>query len=327
MTLTGPDTPIIIAHRGACGYLPEHTLAAKATAHAMGADFIEQDVVLSRDGVPLVMHDIYLDTTTDVADQYPGRARKDGRYYALDFDLQEIRQLKARERRQAGSNGDPTTVYPDRFPAHAALFGVPTLDEEIELIAGMDKSRGKTTGLYVEFKAPNWHLAHGKDVVAAVLEVLARKGYADKADQVFLQCFDDSTLRRLRHEIRTPLPLIQLIAENSWGEDGNVDYDYLRTAEGMADIATYADGIGPWLMQIYSGKDPSGKATFSKLTQLARNCGLLIHPYTLRRDELPDGVANFTELLDIILREAGVDGVFTDFPDLVREFLLERDSG
>ena len=175
--------------------------------------------------------------------------------------------------------------------------------------------------MYLEFKAPNWHKAQGQDLVTAVLAVLQEKGYADKPEQVFLQCFDDATLRRLRFELKTPLPLIQLIADNSWGEDSAVDYDYLRTAGGLSDIAHYADGIGPWLRHIYLGKDQSGNARLSDLPDLARSEGLLLHPYTLRRDELPEGISSFTELLDILFRLAGVDGVFTDFPDLVRDYL------
>lgn len=321
MTTPGATRPIIIAHRGASGYLPEHTLAAKATAHAMGSDFLEQDVVLSSDGVPIVLHDIFLDSTTDVANRYPGRARADGRYYALDFKWAEITQLRARERCADTRQGATSAVFPARFPVHLSLFGVPSLAQEIDLIAGMDKSRNRTTGLYLEFKAPNWHKAQGQDLVTAVLAVLKEKGYADKPEQVFLQCFDDATLRRLRFELKTPLPLIQLIADNSWGEDSAVDYDYLRTPEGLSDIAHYADGIGPWLRHVYLGKDQSGNARLSDLPELARSEGLLLHPYTLRRDELPEGISSFTELLDILFRLAGVDGVFTDFPDLVRDYL------
>jgi glycerophosphoryl diester phosphodiesterase len=313
--------PIVIAHRGASGYLPEHTLAAKAAAHAMGADYIEQDVVLSRDGVPVVLHDIYLDSTTDVARCFPGRARADGRYYALDFDLDEIRQLRAHERVMQGAEGSPVTNYPRRFPGDIAMFRVPTLAEEIDLISGMNASRERTTGLYVEFKAPNWHRAQGHDLVAAVMSVLQDKEYADRPQQVFLQCFDDRTLRRLRHELKTPLPLIQLIAENDWGEDSAVDYDYLQTQEGLADVASYADGIGPWIRQVYLGMDESGATELSELVNHAHEKGLVVHPYTFRSDELPEGVTSFDRLLDIFLQQAQVDGLFTDFPDKARQYI------
>lgn len=323
VTLVAQSQPIIIAHRGASGYLPEHTLEAKALAHAMGADYLEQDVVLTRDGVPIVLHDIYLDTTTDVEQVYPGRARPDGRYHAMDFDLAEVRRLRVHERVVRGPEGD-SPAYPGRFPPEAALFRVPTLAEEIDLISGLDRSRSRRTGLYIEFKAPNRHRQAGHDMVAAVLEVLAARGYTERPDQVFLQCFDDTTLRRLRDEINTPLPLIQLIGENAWGEDGDVDFEAMQTPRGLAEVAAYADGIGPWIEQIYRGKDGAGRAITSNLVKDAKEQGLLVHPYTFRRDELPAGMGDFNELLALFVDTLEVDGLFTDFPDLVREFLDQR---
>jgi len=318
-----PTRPIIIAHRGASGYLPEHTLAAKALAHAMGADFLEQDVVLSRDGVPIVLHDIHLDSTTDVAQRFATRARADGRFYAIDFSLDDIRQLQVHERSCRDASGGEVAVFPDRFPVGAGLFRIPTLAEEIDLIAGLDRSRDRSTGLYVELKSPNWHKAEGQNLAAAVLEVLEDKGYADRPGQVFLQCFDDRTLRHLRHDLKTPLPLIQLIGENDWGENSEVDYDYLQTLPGLADIAGYADGIGPWLMHIYRGRDEAGAAILSQLVAQAQAQDLVVHPYTFRRDELPEGISNFNELLDIFILQAGIDGLFTDFPDIVSDYLRQ----
>jgi glycerophosphoryl diester phosphodiesterase len=314
--------PIVIAHRGACGYLPEHTLAAKALAHAMGANFIEQDVVLSRDGTAIVLHDIHLDCTTDVAQRFPDRARPDGRFYAIDFDLQEIRQLRVHERTHLDTGA---AVFAERFPAQTALFQIPTLAEEIALLAGLDRSRGCTTGLYIELKSPNWHRREGLDLSSAILAVLDETGYWNRPDQVFLQCFDDQTLCQLRQQLKAPLPLIQLIGENSWGEDSVVDYDYLRTPEGLSYVASYAQGIGPFLPHIYLGKSASGSARLSDLVPLAHARGLLVHPYTLRRDELPAGITSFTELLDIFIGQTEIDGVFTDFPDIVVDYL--RHSG
>jgi glycerophosphoryl diester phosphodiesterase len=324
LTSADPHRPLVIAHRGASGYLPEHTLAAKVLAHAMGADFIEQDVVMSRDGVPVVMHDIYLESTTDVAQRFPDRARADGRFYATDFELAEIRELRVHERSTRDASGREVPVYPDRYPLQPGLFGVPTLAEEIRLISGLDRSRGRSTGLYIELKAPLRHGAEGLDIAAAILRVLEEEGYADRTQQVFLQCFDDRTLRRLRHELKTPLPLIQLIAENDWGEDSAVDYDHLQTARGLAEIATYADGIGPWLEQIYLGRTGSGEIRLSELVALAKKQGLLIHPYTFRRDALPEGMGSFDDLLDLFLIKLSVDGLFTDFPDLVVQYLASR---
>ena len=319
-------SPIIIAHRGASGYLPEHTLAAKALAHGMGAQFLEQDVVLSRDGVPIVLHDIHLDSTTDVALRFPGRARTDGRYYAIDFDLQEIRRLRVHERTHLDANGQGTAFFPERFPAQQALFHLPTLSEEIALLCGLDRSRGCRTGLYIELKSPNWHRREGLDLAAAVIEVLNQTGYWNLPEQVFLQCFDDQTLRQLRERLRVPLPMIQLIGENSWGEDSEVDYDYLRTPEGLSYIASYAQGIGPFLPHIYLGKKASGSAHLSELVDSAHARGLQVHPYTFRRDELPENVENFEELLDIFIHQAGIDGLFTDFPDIVVNYLRARED-
>ena len=313
-------SPLVIAHRGASGYLPEHTLAAKALAHAMGADYIEQDVVLSRDGTPIVLHDIYLDATTDVAQKFPGRARGDGRFYAIDFDIDEIRELRVHERTHLTPAHRGSAVYPERFPAQPGLFQVPTLAEEIDLIAGLDHSRGSSTGLYIEFKSPNWHHAQCLDIVGAVMVVLQEKGYADRPEQVFLQCFDDKTLLHLAHTIKTPLPLIQLLGENSWGEDTEADYEYLRTPEGLAYVASYAQGIGPYFKHIYLGKAEGGQVRLSGLVSDAHQRGLAVHPYTFRRDELPPDVNSFEELLDIFIRHAGVDGLFTDFPDMVYEY-------
>jgi glycerophosphoryl diester phosphodiesterase len=321
------SSPIVIAHRGASGYLPEHTLATKALAHAMGANFIEQDVVLSRDGAAIVLHDIYLDSTTDVARRFPDRARADGRYYAIDFDLQEIRQLRVHERTHVDTGDNGAAVYPQRFPAQPALFHVPTLAEEIDMLAGLDQSRGCRTGLYIELKAPNWHRREGLDLSSAILQVLEETGYWNRPDQVFLQCFDDQTLRQLRPQLKTPLPMIQLIGENNWGEDSEVDYNYLRTPEGLSYVASYAQGIGPFLPHIYLGKTASGSARLSELVELAHARGLQVHPYTFRRDELPAGIQSFPELLDIFIRQAGIDGLFTDFPDIVVDYLGQMAAG
>ena len=150
----GQPSKIVIAHRGASGYLPEHTLVSIALAHGMGAHYIEQDIVLSKDDQPIVLHDISLQAVTNVADIFPGRARTDGKYYAIDFDLAEIKRLKVIERIDVEKN---TVIYPTRFPSYQSAFQIPTLSEEIELIQGLNHSTGKSVGLYVEIKEPEWH--------------------------------------------------------------------------------------------------------------------------------------------------------------------------
>jgi glycerophosphoryl diester phosphodiesterase len=173
-------------------------------------------------------------------------------------------------------------------------------------------------------KAPQWHQREGQNIARAVVTVLKDRGYAERSDRVFLQCFDDATLRYLRDTLNSPLPLIQLIADSQWGEDSEVDFDYLLTDKGLDEIARYADGIGPWLMQIYRGRDAAGKPQFTDLVSRAHARGLKVHPYSFRADDLPEGIANFTELLALFIDEHQIDGLFTDFPDLVREFLSRR---
>ncbi len=313
MTLA-TERPIIIAHRGASAYLPEHTLPAKAMAHALKADFIEQDVVLTADGVPIVLHDIHLDSTTDVATVFPHRAREDGRFYAIDFTLAEIRQLRAHERRGA----DDKAVFPERFPAMKGLSGVPTLAEEIALIDGLNRSSDHRAGIYVEMKGSAFHHREGHDLPAAVMKVLSDGGWAEQRDLVFLQSFEPEALRQLKYKHKTVLPLIQLIAENAWDDSGTVDFDAMRSDEGLSTVAEYADGIGPWLMQLYTGVDHQGEPQLTDLASRARQRGLLVHPYTFRADQLPPGIESFEQLHRVFFQDLQVDGVFSDFPDRSR---------
>ncbi len=310
----GGEGPLIIAHRGASAYLPEHTLPAKALAHAMGADFIEQDVVLSRDGVPVVLHDIHLEATTDVAELFPDRARDDGHFYAIDFSLEELRRLRAHERTGADGNA----VFPERYPAGPGVSGIPTLREEIALIDGLNRSRGFVAGLYIEMKGTAFHRAEGLDLPAAVLADLVATGWDQRRDRVFLQSFEPDALRYLKDELGTTLPLIQLIGENAWAEDGAVDFDAMRSDAGLDAVAEYADGIGPWIMQLYRGRNEQGDAVLSDLAARARSRGLAVHPYTARADQLPPGVESFEALHRILFVELAVDGIFTDFPDRSR---------
>ncbi len=318
-----PALPILIAHRGASGYLPEHTLEAKALAHAMGADFIEQDVVLTNEGVPIILHDIYLDATTDVAGKFPGRERNDGRFYALDFSLEEIKSLRVHERSQRDSQGQEVAVYAQRFPLGLGHFQIPTLREEIDMITGLNRSRGLQTGLYIELKAPRWHGEEGHDIAAAVIAILEQTSYDKRRKQVYLQCFDNSTLIRLRQEFATELPLIQLIADPCWGEDSDADFDFLRTPTGLAQVAQYADGIGPWIPHVIESRS-DGRLASTGLSLEARKQGLLVHPYTLRQEELPPGVEHLDDLHRALFDTAGVDGVFSDFPDLTRRYLDQQ---
>ncbi len=307
--------PLVIAHRGASGYLPEHTLAAQAMAVGQGADFVEQDVVLSRDGVPIVLHDLTLDVVTDVAERFPGRAREDGRFYAIDLDLAEIRMLGLRERVDPAT-GEP--VFPARFPPADLPFGIVTLAESIALVQGLEATTGRPIGIYPEIKRPAWHRAEGQDISRIVLELLAAHGYGAAGDpRLFLQSFDWAETQRIRHELGYAGPLVQLIGQNHWPDAAETDYDALLTPAGLAELGQTVDGIGPFIGLVV---DETGRDT--GLAARAATHGLAVHVYTLRADRLP-GWATDMDALTRRLVLAGVDGLFTDHPDLTRRALEE----
>ena len=302
----------VIAHRGASAYLPEHTFESKAMAHAMGAHFLEQDLVATRDAELVVLHDIHLDRVSDVASRFPGRAREDGRFYAIDFDLAEIRTLRVNER----VNPDGSAVYPDRFPVDLKCqpaFRLHTFDEEIAFIAGMNTSTGSAVGIYPEIKRPAWHREQGVDITLLTLDSLQRAGFATREDNVFLQCFDAEELQRIRHGLGSDLPLIQLIGDNSWSE-GPTDFAQLVTRDGLRRAAETVDGFGPWIPQLYR-LDAAGRPHSSGLAESMRALDKEIHPYTARIDDLPDGFETFMQLLQFLAQTLDVEAVFSDFPD------------
>jgi len=330
---------IVIAHRGASGYLPEHSLPAKAMAYAMGADFIEQDLVLTRDGRLVVLHDLYLDLVTDVARVFPDRRRDDGHFYVIDFTLAEIRQLALTERRIM-KDGRLQPRFPGRFPPEQSSFHVSTFEEEIELIQGLNRSTGRQVGLYPEIKSPGFHRQAGRDLSRAVLEVLHAYGYTTRSDRIYLQCFDPEELQRVRRELLPELgmdiKLVQLIAETEWEttpvyRDGKTvfyNYDWMQASGAMTRIAGYADGIGPWAGMVVTKTSTRAILMFSDMVQEAHEAGLVVHPYTFRADKglLPPYAADFEDLLDIFYFKAGVDGVFTDFPDRAVNFLRKKNG-
>ena len=294
------SAPVIIAHRGASGYLPEHTLAAKALAYAQGADYLEQDLVLSKDGVLVVQHDVTLDSTTDVAKRFPGRQRANGSFYAIDFTWAELRQLRVVERFNPKTG---KAVYPNRFPAGAGEFRINTFEEEIVFIQGLNKSTGRKVGIYPEVKLAAWHRQEGQDLSKAMLAVLVRYGYATKDDPCFVQCFEYAELQRLRNELGWKGRLVLLTGGKT---------PLLDTDEGLQGVAKVVDGIGPALSAVAEGRQPTG------LVARAHAVGLLVHPYTLRLEALPKGFANGKDYARFLREEVKVDGFFTDFPDVAR---------
>ena len=313
---------IVIAHRGASGYLPEHTLEAKAMAYAQGAHYIEQDLVMTSDNNLIVLHDITLDRTTDVDEKFPDRARSDGRYYAIDFTLEEIRNLNATEGFRT-ENGEKVQELIQRFPLGKGSFRVPTFKEEIEMIQGLNISTGRDVGIYPEIKQPAFHRQEGKDISTRVVEVLKEYGYTSKSSKVFLQTFDYEELCLIQKEIfpsvGIEVNLIMLIGNRT-------DYPWMLESNGMFKLAYSADGIGPSYNLVVDRASEIGDIRVTDLVTQAHGAGLTVHPYTFRAepDAVPDYAGSFEELLDIHYFQANVDGLFTDFPDRAVQFLQSQ---
>ncbi len=278
--------PLIIAHRGASGYRPEHTLAAYELAIEMGADFIEPDLVITRDGVLIARHENDISGTTDVADRPEFRdRRKANGWFAEDFTLAEIKTLRARER---------LDFRDQRFNG---MFEVPTFQEVLDL------ARRHGVGVYPETKFPSYFRSIGLSLEEPLVEILQAAGFRD----VFLQSFEADSLKLLRK--MTDLPRIQLL------EDGDP-----RTAIQLEEIAVYADGIGP-NKRLIVPIGPDGRLRPpTSLVEDAHRAGLLVHPWTFRSDPVflaPDYEGDAAREIEQFL-SLGVDGLFTDFPDLAR---------
>ncbi len=308
--------PVVIAHRGASGHLPEHTLPAKALAYAMGADYLEQDIVATRDDRLIVVHDIHLDRVTDVAARFPGRARDDGRYYARDFDLAEIESLRAHER--TDDEGKP--AFPGRFPSAGEDFRVHSLERELAFVAHLNRHGARRVGIYPEIKNPAWHRGEGVDISLLVLDVLARFGYEEHAAPAYLQCFDKTEVQRIRHQLGCRLKLVQLIGEDDWTPE-KTNFAAMRTKRGLASLARTVDGVGPWFNRLYEVRRRDGQIRDSGFVARAHEQGLVVHPYTFRSDALPPGFGDFDALLAFAVDKLSIDGLFTDFPDRVVKFL------
>lgn len=327
---------IVIAHRGASGYLPEHTLESKALAYMMGADYLEQDLAMSRDNYLIVIHDIYLDRLTDVAEKFPDRVRNDGRYYVIDFTLEELKSLNFSEGFVI-ENGKKVQEYKNRFPMFTSTFKLHTFEEEIEFIQGLNKTMGRDIGIYVETKAPWFHKQHNKDISKATLEVLKKYGYTTKESKAYFQTFDYPDLKYVKDilmpQFNMDIKTILLYAYNDWHEtyeykDGSwqlFDYEPLMTFEGMKEVAHYATGTGPsYDMIIDKDKSKQGSIVITDFVSNTHKNNMICHPYTVRKDKLPHYVTCVEELYDALYFKAGVDGLFTDFTDLAVNFLKKK---
>ncbi|WP_300392568.1 glycerophosphodiester phosphodiesterase [Fusobacterium sp.] len=328
---------IIIAHRGASGYLPEHTLESKTLAFAQGADYLEQDLAMTKDDHIIVIHDHFLDELTNVAKVFPDRKRADGRYYVIDFTLAEIKSLEMTENFKV-KDGKEFATYPDRFPLWKSHFTIHTLEEEIEFIQGLEKSTGKKIGIYPEIKAPWFHHQNGKDIAKATLKVLKKYGYTTKDSPIYFQTFDYNELKRVKTELLPELgmdlKLVQLIAYTDWHEteekdkDGkwiNYSYDWMFKPGAMKEISKYADGVGPaWYMMLDENKSSKGNIIMTEMVKDINDSKMECHPYTIRKDALPKFVDNVDELYDAVLYKANATGLFTDFPDLGVHFVESK---
>lgn len=305
----GAVTPLVIAHRGASGYLPEHTTESAVLAHALGADFIEQDVVLSRDGRAVVLHDVVLDHVSDVAERWPHRVHDDGHYYVADFTLDELRQLRMTER-TAAKRRIPGT----RFPAGQGTFRIATLEEHLALIGGLNESRRRSVGVYVEIKRPGWHRSRGLDPVPVVQRILNEFGYRDAGDAVFVQCFEFDALHRLRTELGCELPLVQLLSD-------------VPTADELDRYAAVVDGLGVSLSCLVRESDAAGQPETTDLVSRCHERALVVHAWTFRTDQLPDWCESPDQLLDVLVRDCGVDGIFCDQPDVALAWRTRHGDG
>ena len=358
-TLDG-KAPIVIGHRGASGNRPEHTIASYQLAIERGADFIEPDLVATKDGVLIARHEPNIIDTTDVLNhpEFADRRKKvmvDGNeedgFFVSDFTLAEIKTLRAKERlsfRDQTFNG---------------VYEIPTLQEIIDLVKKVEKDTGKKIGIYPETKHPTYHDSIGLSLEEKLIDTLVKNNFT-APDRVFIQSFEVSNLKEL-HDVLMPkagidIPLIQLLDAYDVNLDGSLieiqPYDFvvngdkrtygdLRTPEGLKEVATYADGIGPWKRMIVSvkgvDKDGDGKADDingdgavndadtttlppTSLIQDAHAAGLKVHLYTLRNearylasDYKGDPEAEVRQYIQL-----GVDGFFDDFPgtgDKVRD--------
>lgn len=283
----GAETKICIAHRGASAYAPEHTLAAYRLALAMGADFIEQDLQMTSDGVLVCLHDTTLERTTDVETVFPDRfeeTRRRGRtvktWPVVRFTLAEIKRL------DAGAWFDP------KFAGER----VPTFQEAIDLVKGK-------AGIYPETKAPEYYEEHGLQMVVELARVLEANGFAteegQRATPIFVQSFSPQSLKRMRALTGKTYRLIQLVSGGQAAE--------LMSEEGLDKVAEYAAGVGPTITILTDDRTR---------IEAAHRRGLLLHPYTVSTRSVQNGFPGPREFTEYLLYELGVDGVFTDYPDL-----------
>jgi glycerophosphoryl diester phosphodiesterase len=326
------NSPLVIGHRGAAGFLPDHTLQGYRLAIKLGADYIEPDLVATKDGVLIARHEPNITATTNVAD-HPEFARlrttkvidgvSETGWFASDFTLAEIKTLGAKQ---------PRAGRPTEFDGR---FQIPTFQEVIDLAKRESNRRGRRIGIYPETKHPTFHQRLGLPLERRLVNVLRRNGLNNRNSPVFIQSFEQANLKQLN--TMTPVRLIQLVDANDTDANGDPTYaapfdrpydwtvsgnptltsrtfGYFATDAGLAEIRTYADGLGPWKVYIV-GTDPDGN--IKKTTDLVARAhahGLLIHTWTFRNDALPKAYTGGPIEEYLRFYRLGIDGVFSDFP-------------
>lgn len=315
-----PGPPVIIAHRGASAERPEHTLLAYARAIEEGADFIEPDLVATKDHQLVARHENEIGSTTDVADKPEFASRKrtqiiDGEsitgWFTEDFTLAELRTLRARER------------LPQLRPGNTQYDGqalIPTLTEIIALAKGASARSGRNIGIYPETKHPTHFAKIGLPIEPVLLAALADAGWTEASAPVFIQSFEVDNLKRLRGQ--TGVRLVQLMATGT-SPDGH-DYAEMRTPEGLAKLADYVDAIGPERGLIIPRSEDGTLGSPTSLVADAHYAGLEVHPWTFRpenyflaksfrRGESPLARGDAEGEIRLYL-ETGIDGLFSDSP-------------
>ncbi|MBU1232786.1 MAG: glycerophosphodiester phosphodiesterase [Proteobacteria bacterium] len=314
---------VVIASAGASGYLMEHNLPSVALAVAMEADLIKQDLVLTSDGQVIVFRDPTLERVTNVAELFPGRSREDGRYHVLDFTLDEIRQL---------SLHDPAGLFPADL--HPRLT-IPTLNEELAMIRGLEKTLQRTIPIAPEIKQPWLYRKEGHDISQLTLTILRDHGYTGQEDNVFILSFDAEELQRLANELLPAMgmsvKLIQLIDSNEgseimveeWGELVSYNYDWMFSKSGLRSLKGYAAGIGLNKSML---ADDTTTLLRPNFVEDAHQLGMFVYTLAGQKEAQPmvPFVNSLDKEFDFFYFTVGVDGIVTDFCGEGVRFLKNR---
>ena len=312
-TLSTAAPPIIVGHRGASGHRPEHTLESYALAIKMGADFIEPDLVMTKDGVLIARHENEISGTTDVATVFPERkttktvdGEKISGWFSEDFTLAEIQKLRAKER------------LPFRSQEFDGKFSVPTFAEILKFIADQEKLTGRKIGLYIELKHPSYFRALHLPLEQKLLDALNATQL--KPEHVFIECFETETLQWFKKNSQWPLVLLiekdRLPYDLILKKDPRTMQQFLSEA-GLKNIRTYASGIGPDKRLIIPADSSGQLLAPTDLVVRAHKNNLVVHPYTFRSDKqfLAASYKQDPSKEYLQFFELGVDGVFSDYPN------------